>query len=220
MAAKYGFHCTRLDATDGVFSASFLGEVAVPSHISPQAVFNYLVKNASFYDFQTLPLEAGPYEKTQHLLLGTDRILTQEINSDTRTYDVLRDNNEYDITFVVSPKESSEEGIVNMEYIVLMTSRRELFPKLTLDLHLRKKSPSSSSLSSMNGNRKTSLPDNGEVEPERGQYICFKCAFQQHSVFETTPSLFTLLSSLASCKPWHLPVAFSALDDNCRFCRA
>ena len=132
-------------------------------------MFNYLVKNASFYDFQTLPLESGPFEKTQHLLFGTDRVLTQERYSDKRTYDILRDNNEYDITFVVSPKESSEEGIVNMEYIVLMTSRRELFPKLTLDLHLRKKSPSSSSLSSMNGNRKASLPDNGELEPERGQ---------------------------------------------------
>ena len=160
---------TRLDATDGIVFASFLGEVAVPSHISPQAVFNYLVKNASFYDFQTLPLESGPFEKTQHLLFGTDRVLTQERYSDTRTYDILRDNYEYDITFVVSPKESSEEGIVNTEYIVLMTSRRELFPKLMLDLHLRKKSPSSSSLSTMNGNRKASLPDNGEVEPERGQ---------------------------------------------------
>ena len=131
-------------------------------------MFNYLVKNPSKYDFTTLPLKTGPFKKAHHVLLGTDRVLTRGQNADTRSYDILRDNNEYDISFVVSLKESSEEGIVNMEYLVLMTSRRELFPKLTLDMRLRNKSPSSSSLSSMNGARMESFPDNGEVEQERG----------------------------------------------------
>ena len=109
------------------------------------------------------------------MLLGTERVLTQERSSETKTYDILRDNNEYDITFVVSLKDSSEEGIVTMDYVVLMTSRRELFPKLTLDVRLRKKSPSSSSLSSMNGARKPSLPDNGEAEQDRGRYKLWLC---------------------------------------------
>lgn len=92
----------------------------------------------------------------------------QERNSDTKTFDILRDNNEYDISFVVSLKDSMEEGVVTMEYIVLMTSRRELFPKLTLDLRIRKKSPSSSSLSTMSGVRMGSFPEGGDTEYGKG----------------------------------------------------
>lgn len=138
-------------------------------------MFNYLVKNAARYEFSTLPLETVPFKTTHHVLLGTERVLTQERTAETETYDILRDNNEYDITFVVTLKDPPEEGIVNMEFVVLMTSRREIFPKLTLDLRLRKKSPSSSSLSSMNGARKASLPDNGEIEqPDKGESRPFK----------------------------------------------
>lgn len=132
-------------------------------------MFNYLVKNAAKYDFSTLPVETASSKKAHHVLLATERVLTQERTSETKAYDILRDNNEYDITFVVSLKDSSEEGIVNMEYVVLMTSRRDLFPKLTLDLRMRKKSPSSSSLSSMGVPRKGSFLDNGEVEQDKGQ---------------------------------------------------
>ena len=92
----------------------------------------------------------------------------QERHSDTKTFDILRDNNEYDISFVVSLKDSMEEGVVTMEYIVLMTSRRELFPKLTLDLRIRKKSPSSSSLSTMSGVRMGSFPEGGDTEHGKG----------------------------------------------------
>ncbi|KAL9950647.1 hypothetical protein ACROYT_G043176 [Oculina patagonica] len=66
-----------------------------------------------------------------------------------------------------------EEGVVTMEYVVLMTSRRELFPKLTLDLRLRKKSPSSSSLSTMGGARKGSFPEAGEIEQGKGSRVRF-----------------------------------------------
>ena len=139
----------------------------MPLHpgISPQAVFNYLVKNASNYDLETKA------SSSSHVLLGTDLVLTQERTSDTKTFDILRENNEYDISFVVSLKDTmeEEEGVVTMEFIVLMTSRRELFPKLTLDLRLRKKSPSSSSLSTMSGvSRKVPLPESGETEQEKG----------------------------------------------------
>jgi len=151
------------------------GDIAVPCHpgISPEAVFNYLVKNAAKYDFSTLPVETASSKKAHHVLLATERVLTQERTSETKAYDILRDNNEYDITFVVSLKDSSEEGIVNMEYVVLMTSRRDLFPKLTLDLRMRKKSPSSSSLSSMGVPRKGSFLDNGEVEQDKGSRVRF-----------------------------------------------
>ena len=130
-------------------------------------MFNYLVKNASKYEFSTLPLEMAPTEKAQYVLLGTQRVLTQEQSADSKAPDILRENNEYDITFVVTVKESPEEGVVCMAYVMLMTSRRDLFPKLTLDW-LRKKSPSSSSLSTMNGARKGSLPESEDVEQEKG----------------------------------------------------
>lgn len=130
-------------------------------------MFNYLVKNASKYEFSTLPLEMAPIEKAQYVLLGTQRVLTQEQSADSKAPDILRENNEYDITFVVTVKESPEEGVVCMGYVMLMTSRRDLFPKLTLDW-LRKKSPSSSSLSTMNGVRKGSLPESEDVEQEKG----------------------------------------------------
>ena len=127
-------------------------------------MFNYLVKNATKYDFSTLPLKTANSTTSSHVLLGTDRVLTNERNSGTKTYDILRDNNEYDISFVVSLKDSMEEGVVTMEYVVLMTSRREMFPKLTLDLRLTKKSPSSSSLSTISGVRKESFPEGMEQE--------------------------------------------------------
>lgn len=148
-----------------------LGDISVPCQpgLSPQAVFNYLVKNASKYEFSTLPLKKSNTTKSSHVLLGTDRVLTQAGISLTKTFDILRDNNEYDISFVVSLKDCMEDGVFTMEYVVLMTSRRELFPKLTLDLKLRKKSPSSSSLSTMSGARKGSLPpDGGDMEPGKG----------------------------------------------------
>lgn len=147
-----------------------LGDISVPCQpgLSPQTVFNYLVKNASKYDFSTLPLKKSNTTKSSHVLLGTDRVLTQAGNSLTKTFDILRDNNEYDISFVVSLKGWMEDGVFTMEYVVLMTSRRELFPKLTLDLRLRKKSPSSSSLSTMSGARKGSLPEGGDTEQGKG----------------------------------------------------
>lgn len=150
------------------------GEIAVPCDpgITPQAVFNYLVKNAAKYDFSTLYLETAPIGIPQHVLLGTQRVLTLEQNAEPRPSDILRENNEYDITFVVTVKDSPEEGVVCMAYVVLMTSRRDLFPKLTLDW-LRKKSPSSSSLSSMNGARKGSLPENGDTEQEKVSRVRF-----------------------------------------------
>lgn len=127
-----------------------------------------MVKNAAKYEFSTLSLETAPFQKDGHVLLGTERVLTQEQNAETTCYDILRDNNEYDITFVVtlnSDSDSSADGVVNMDYVVLMTSRRELFPKLTLDLRLTKKSPSSSALSSMYGARK----DSEEMEQDKGE---------------------------------------------------
>ena len=127
-----------------------------------------MVKNAVKYEFSTLPLETAPFQKDRHVLLGTDRVLTQELTEETKTYDILRDSYEYDITFVVTLKDSSEDGVINMEYVVLMTSRRELFPKL--DLRLTKKSPSSSALSSMHGARK----DGEEMEQDRGANTPFK----------------------------------------------
>lgn len=149
-----------------------VGDISVPCQpgLSPQAVFNYLVKNATKYEFSTLPLKKSNTTKSSHVLLGTDRVLTQAGISLTKTFDILRDNNEYDISFVVSLKDWMEDGVFTMEYVVLMTSRRELFPKLTLDLKLRKKSPSSSSLSTMSGARKGSLPDGGDMEPGKGIY--------------------------------------------------
>ena len=147
-----------------------LGDISVPCEpgLSPQAVFNFLVKNASKYDFSTLPLNKANTTKSSHVLLGTDRVLTQAGNSLTKTFDILRDNNEYDISFVVSLKDCMEDGVFTMEYVILMTSRRELFPKLTLDLRLRKKSPSSGSLSTMTGSRKGSLQEGGDTEPGKG----------------------------------------------------
>ena len=115
-----------------------------------------------------MPLETAPFQKDGHVLLGAERVLTQEQNAETKSYDILRDNNEYDITFVVtldSDSDSSADGVVNMDYVVLITSRRELFPKLTLDLRLTKKSPSSSALSSMHGARK----DSEEMEQDKGE---------------------------------------------------
>lgn len=138
--------------------------------LSPQAVFNFLVKHASKYDFSTLPLSKANTTKSSHVLLGTDRVLTQAGNSLTKTFDILRDNNEYDISFVVSLKDWLEDGVFTIEYVMLMTSRRELFPKLTLDLRLRKKSPSSGSLSTMTGFRKGSLPEGEDTEPGKGIY--------------------------------------------------
>lgn len=138
--------------------------------LSPQAVFNFLVKHASKYDFSTLPLSKANTTKSSHVLLGTDRVLTQAGNSLTKAFDILRDNNEYDISFVVSLKDWLEDGVFTIEYVMLMTSRRELFPKLTLDLRLRKKSPSSGSLSTMTGFRKGSLPEGEDTEPGKGIY--------------------------------------------------
>ena len=147
-----------------------LGDISVPCEpgLSPQAVFNFLVKNASKYEFSTLPLNKNNNTKSSHVLLGTDRVLTQAGNSLTKTFDILRDNNEYDISFVVSLKDWMEDGVFTMEYVMLMTSRRELFPKLTLDLRLRKKSPSSGSLSTMTGSRKGSLQEGGDTETGKG----------------------------------------------------
>ena len=127
-----------------------------------------MLKNAANYEFSTLPLETAPFQKDGHVLLGTERVLTQEQNAETKCYDILQDNNEYDITFVVtlnSDSDSSADGVVNMDYVVLMTSRRELFPNLTLDRRLTKKSPSSSALSSMHGARK----DSEEMEQDKGE---------------------------------------------------
>lgn len=151
------------------------GDISVPCEpgLSPQAVFNFLVKNASKYDFSTLPLNKANTTKSSHVLLGTDRVLTQAGNSLTKTFDILRDNNEYDISFVVSLKDCMEDGVFTMEYVILMTSRRELFPKLTLDLRLRKKSPSSGSLSTMTGSRKGSLQEGGDTEPGKGSRVRF-----------------------------------------------
>ena len=135
---------------------SFLGEISVPLHpgITPQIVFNYLVKKASFYEFHTLPEQTTNASSSE-----TNRVLTH----------ILREYRDYDVSFVLSLKETKEEGVVTMEYIVLMTSRRELFPKLTLDLRLSKKSPSSGSLSTMSSvNRTVDLPENGETEQEIG----------------------------------------------------
>ncbi|KAJ7386497.1 KICSTOR complex protein szt2 [Desmophyllum pertusum] len=159
------------------------GEISVPCHpgISPQAVFNYLVKNATKYDFSTLPLKTANSTNSSHVLLGTDRVLTNERNSGTKTYDILRDNNEYDISFVVSLKDSMEEGVVTMEYVVLMTSRREMFPKLTLDPRLTKKSPSSSSLSTISGVRKESFPEG--MEQEKGSHVRFTVPSSDSSGF-------------------------------------
>lgn len=126
----------------------------MPLHpgITPQIVFNYLVKKASFYEFHTLPEQSTNASET-------NRVLTH----------ILREYGDYDVSFVLSLKETKEEGVVTMEYIVLMTSRRELFPKLTLDLRLSKKSPSSSSLSTMSSaNRTVDFPENGETEQEIG----------------------------------------------------
>ena len=138
------------------------------------------------YDFTTLPLEGNNPKKFDHVLLGSERVLKEIRTSDTPTYDILRDSNEYDISFVVSPKDSPEQGVVSLEYLVLMTSRRELFPKLTADLSFSKKSPSSSSLASINGTRKGPLAETEAAEQGKGTIFCITAVNLTEHTKDTT----------------------------------
>lgn len=153
------------------------GEISVPLHpgVTPQVVFNYLVKNASFYDFSTLPVKT-----TNASSSNTDRVLTH----------ILREYNDYDVSFVLSLKETNEEGVVTLEYIVLMTSRREIFPKLTLDLRLTKKSPSAGSLSTVSsGSRTVGLPEYGETEQGIASRVRFNLPTGSSQGIPSLPSL-------------------------------
>lgn len=72
---------------------------------------------------------------------------------------------DYDVSFVLLLKEMKEEGVVIMEYIVLMMSCREFFLKLILDLRFLKKLLLLGLFLIMSGvNRIVDLLENGEIE--------------------------------------------------------
>jgi hypothetical protein len=95
-------------------------------------VFKYIVKHSTQYDFSTIKVNTLVQGDTNSILLGSDQILTPTRHTDSNLYTNLRDNQEYDITLAVTLKNSFEGSVINMEYYILMTSRRELFPKLSL----------------------------------------------------------------------------------------
>ena len=86
----------------------------------------------------------------------------------------LLENNDYDVTLLVTLKDKYEGGVLHLEYFVLMTSRRELFPKLTADNSIPWTMSSSSFRSSSSSSGKSkSIPESGSVEvaPEKGEHI-------------------------------------------------
>ncbi|XP_020912267.1 KICSTOR complex protein SZT2 isoform X2 [Exaiptasia diaphana] len=129
------------------------GEIAVPCDpvISSINVFKYIVKHSSQYDFSTIKVNKINDGDTSFILLGTDQVLFP--SKDSHYYSNLRDNAEYDITMVVTLKNAFEGSVIHLEYFILMTSRRELFPKLSLRV------PTNPSLGSHgeNGERRGSL---------------------------------------------------------------
>ncbi|XP_031552514.1 KICSTOR complex protein SZT2-like [Actinia tenebrosa] len=110
------------------------GEIAVPCEpiITSTNVFKYIVKHSTEYDFSTIKINTVVPGEVSSILLGSDQILTSSRHADNTLYTHLRDNKEYDITLAVTLKNSFESSVINMEYYILMTSRRELFPKLSL----------------------------------------------------------------------------------------
>ncbi|XP_048580524.1 KICSTOR complex protein SZT2 isoform X3 [Nematostella vectensis] len=110
------------------------GEVAVPCEplISSLSVYKYIVANSPRYDFSTIKTSMGPGRQgCDYILLGSDRVLIPPRHTSSPYSSALRD--EYDITLVVYLKNAFEGSVINMEYYILMTSRRELFPKLSLE---------------------------------------------------------------------------------------
>ena len=117
------------------------GEAAVPCqpNVSCTSVFEYVVHNATQYNLKTLKMKGlGRSARPEYVVLGNEGVFAQARFSENRPRGKLSDNKKYDITFVVSLKDSFEGGVVHLEYFVLMTSRRELYPKLIMDLWQRR----------------------------------------------------------------------------------
>ena len=103
-------------------------------NVSCTNVFDYLVRNAAQYDLNTLRMQgAAGTSQPEFVVLGSERVLAQVRRSDNRPRGKRLDKHGYDITFVVTLKNAFEASVVALEYFVLMTSQRELYPKLMPD---------------------------------------------------------------------------------------
>lgn len=146
------------------------GEVAIPCepNVPSLKVFKYIEKNASQYDLNAIEMKTLDGTKHEAALLGT---LSHSRISEGRVFQSIVENNEYDITLLVILKDKYEGGVLHLEYFVLMTSRRELFPKLTTENKIRWRLSSSSS-SSSSGKAK-SIPESEAVgiSQEKGEAL-------------------------------------------------